>query len=161
MHPETVECHSLSAKQAVQRALDLKECERSSSIVAVWLALATGEHRGEALGLIWGNVGLVCKRIRVEKQLSSRGVRRNPKSRKPKRNLVIDDGAIVFLIEWKIMQSDLFYQGSDVPGNAPVCGNDANGGFSSSASPTMIIYAHAIEQNDREAVGAIGSVLGL
>ena len=32
--------------------------------------------------MIWGNVGLVCKCIRVEKQLSSRGVRRNPKSRK-------------------------------------------------------------------------------
>lgn len=111
--------------------------------------------------MIWGNVGLVCKRIRVEKQLGSGGVRRDPKSRKSKRNLVIYDGAIVFLTEWKIMQSDLFYQGSDVPGNAPVCDNDANGRFTSSASPTMIIYAHAIEQNDREAVGAIGSVLGL
>mgnify|MGYP000046523430 FL=1 len=50
MHPETVECHSLSAKQAVQRTLDLKECKRSSSIVAVWLTLATGEHRGRRWG---------------------------------------------------------------------------------------------------------------
>lgn len=50
MHPETVECHSLSAKQAVQRTLDLKECERINSIVAVWLALATGEHRGRRWG---------------------------------------------------------------------------------------------------------------
>ena len=202
--------------------------------MAVWLALATGVRRGEALGLVWGNVDLVRKRIRIEKQLDSKGVRRDPKSHKSKRNLAIDDGTIAFLTEWKIMQSDLFYQGGDVPDDAPVCSNDTDGAFispaafdkwrrawfvdhglgtfekieawhdrngvkryrrsgykgynlhelrhtqatlligrgadiktvqnrlgHSSASLTMNIYAHAIEQNDREAADTIGSVLGL
>ena len=232
--PEAAERRSLSAEQAVQLALDLKECERSGRIVAVWLALATGVRRGEALGLVWGNVDLVRKRIRIEKQLDSKGVRRDPKSHKSKRNLAIDDGTIAFLTEWKIMQSDLFYQGGDVPDDAPVCSNDTDGAFispaafdkwrrawfvdhglgtfekveawhdrngvkryrrsgykgynlhelrhtqatlligrgadiktvqnrlgHSSASLTMNIYAHAIEQNDREAADTIGSVLGL
>ena len=232
--PEAAERRSLSAEQAVQLALDLKECERSGRIVAVWLALATGVRRGEALGLVWGNVDLVRKRIRIEKQLDSKGVRRDPKSHKSKRNLAIDDGTIAFLTEWKIMQSDLFYQGGDVPDDAPVCSNDTDCAFispaafdkwrrawfvdhglgtfekvevwhdrngvkryrrsgykgynlhelrhtqatlligrgadiktvqnrlgHSSASLTMNIYAHAIEQNDREAADTIGSVLGL
>ncbi|MBN2923400.1 MAG: site-specific integrase, partial [Bifidobacterium sp.] len=183
---------------------------------------------------VWGNVDLVRKRIRIEKQLDSKGVRRDPKSHKSKRNLAIDDGTIAFLTEWKIMQSDLFYQGGDVPDDAPVCSNDTDGAFispaafdkwrrawfvdhglgtfekieawhdrngvkryrrsgykgynlhelrhtqatlligrgadiktvqnrlgHSSASLTMNIYAHAIEQNDREAADTIGSVLGL
>ena len=113
--PEAAERRSLSAEQAVQLAMDLKECERSGRIVAVWLALATGVRRGEALGLVWGNVDLTRKRIRIEKQLDSKGVRRDPKSHKSKRNLAIDDGTVAFLTEWKAMQSDLFYRGRRRP----------------------------------------------
>lgn len=132
--PEAAERRSLSAKQAVQLAMDLKECERSGRIVAVWLALATGVRRGEALGLVWGNVDLTRKRIRIEKQLDSKGVRRDPKSHKSKRNLAIDDGTVAFLTEWKAMQSDLFYRGGDAPDGAPVCSNDTDGGFISPAA---------------------------
>lgn len=233
-HPEAAERRSLSAEQAMQLALDLKECERSGRIVAVWLALATGVRRGEALGLVWGNVDLARKRIRIQKQLDSKGVHRDPKSHKSKRNLAIDDGTIAFLAEWKIIQSDLFYQGGDVPDDAAVCSNDTDGNFispaafdkwrrawfvdhdlgtfekvevwhdrngvkryrrsgykgynlhelrhtqatlligsgadiktvqnrlgHSSASLTMNIYAHAIEQNDRGAADIIGNSLKL
>lgn len=232
--PEAAERRSLSSEQAIQLAIDLKESERSGRVVAVWLALATGVRRGEALGLIWGNVDFNSKRIRIDKQLDSKGVRRDPKSRKSKRTLAIDDGTVAFLKEWKAMQSDLFYDGGDVPDDAPVCSNDRTGGFispaafdkwrrawfvdhglgtfekiegwhdregrkrysrsgykgyklhelrhtqatlligsgadiktvqarlgHSSASLTMNIYAHAIEQNDRSAADTIGSVLGL
>lgn len=232
--PEAAERRSLSAEQAMQLALDLKECERSGRIVAVWLALATGVRRGEALGLVWGNVDLARKRIRIQKQLDSKGVHRDPKSHKSKRNLTIDDGTIAFLAEWKIIQSDLFYQGGDVPDDAAVCSNDTDGNFispaafdkwrrawfvdhdlgtfekvevwhdrngvkryrrsgykgynlhelrhtqatlligsgadiktvqnrlgHSSASLTMNIYAHAIEQNDRGAADIIGNSLKL
>lgn len=232
--PEAAERRSLSAEQAMQLALDLKECERSGRIVAVWLALATGVRRGEALGLVWGNVDLARKRIRIQKQLDSKGVHRDPKSHKSKRNLAIDDGTIAFLAEWKIIQSDLFYQGGDVPDDAAVCSNDTDGNFispaafdkwrrawfvdhdlgtfekaevrhdrngvkryrrsgykgynlhelrhtqatlligsgadiktvqnrlgHSSASLTMNIYAHAIEQNDRGAADIIGNSLKL
>lgn len=202
--------------------------------MAVWLALATGVRRGEALGLVWGNVDLARKRIRIQKQLDSKGVHRDPKSHKSKRNLAIDDGTIAFLAEWKIIQSDLFYQGGDVPDDAAVCSNDTDGNFispaafdkwrrawfvdhdlgtfekvevwhdrngvkryrrsgykgynlhelrhtqatlligsgadiktvqnrlgHSSASLTMNIYAHAIEQNDRGAADIIGNSLKL
>ncbi|MDD6729495.1 MAG: tyrosine-type recombinase/integrase [Eggerthellaceae bacterium] len=132
--PEAAERRSLSAEQAVQLAMDLKECERSGRIVAVWLALATGVRRGEALGLVWGNVDLTRKRIRIEKQLDSKGVRRDPKSHKSKRNLAIDDGTVAFLTEWKAMQSDLIYRGGDAPDGAPVCSNDTDGGFISPAA---------------------------
>ena len=132
--PEAAERRSLSAEQAMQLALDLKECERSGRIVAVWLALATGVRRGEALGLVWGNVDLARKRIRIQKQLDSKGVHRDPKSHKSKRNLAIDDGTIAFLAEWKIIQSDLFYQGGDVPDDAAVCSNDTDGNFISPAA---------------------------
>lgn len=232
--PEAAERRSLSAEQAMQLALDLKECERSGRIVAVWLALATGVRRGEALGLVWGNVDLARKRIRIQEQLDSKGVHRDPKSHKSKRNLAIDDGTIAFLAEWKIIQSDLFYQGGDVPDDAAVCSNDTDGNFispaafdkwrrawfvdhdlgtfekvevwhdrngvkryrrsgykgynlhelrhtqatlligsgadiktvqnrlgHSSASLTMNIYAHAIEQNDRGAADIIGNSLKL
>ena len=232
--PEAAERRSLSAEQAMQLALDLKECERSGRIVAVWLALATGVRRGEALGLVWGNVDLARKRIRIQKQLDSKGVHRDPKSHKSKRNLAIDDGTIAFLAEWKIIQSDLFYQGGGVPDDAAVCSNDTDGNFispaafdkwrrawfvdhdlgtfekvevwhdrngvkryrrsgykgynlhelrhtqatlligsgadiktvqnrlgHSSASLTMNIYAHAIEQNDRGAADIIGNSLKL
>ena len=232
--PEAAERRSLSAEQAMQLALDLKECERSGRIVAVWLALATGVRRGEALGLVWGNVDLARKRIRIQKQLDSKGVHRDPKSHKSKRNLAIDDGTIAFLAEWKIIQSDLFYQVGDVPDDAAVCSNDTDGNFispaafdkwrrawfvdhdlgtfekvevwhdrngvkryrrsgykgynlhelrhtqatlligsgadiktvqnrlgHSSASLTMNIYAHAIEQNDRGAADIIGNSLKL
>lgn len=170
-------------------------------------------------------------RIRIEKQLDSKGVRRDPKSQTSKRNLAIDEGTIAFLQEWKQMQSSLFVGGGNVPSAMPVCTNehgdfiepnvfnrwrrqffadhglgrftkqeqwvDKRGikrtrysgyeGFNfhelrhtqatlligsgadiktvqnrlghSSASLTMDIYAHAIEQNDREAANTIGNLL--
>lgn len=231
--PKAKERRSLTQEQAMQLAHDLKTSGRNGRIVAVWLALATGVRRGEALGLIWDDVDLVRKRIYIHKQLDSKGVRRDPKSEKSKRNLAIDDGTVQFLTEWMIMQSDLFFGGGDVPGTTPVCTNETGGfispaafdkwrrnffvehglgsfdkeevwydrqgikrytrsgfhGFNlhelrhtqatlligqgadiktiqnrlghSTASLTMDIYAHAIEQNDRTAADTIGGLLEL
>lgn len=231
--PKPKERRSLSQEQAVQLAHDLRASERTGRIVAVWMALATGMRRGEALGLVWNDVDLARKRVYVREQLDSKGVRRDPKSTKSKRNLAIDAGTVQFLTEWKIVQSDLFFAGGDVPGSVPVCTNETGGfispaafdkwrraffvehglgtfdkeevwydrkgvkryrcsgyhGFNlhelrhtqatlligqgadiktiqnrlghSSASLTMDIYAHAIEQNDRTAADAIGNMLGL
>lgn len=231
--PKAKERRSLTQEQAMQLAHDLKASGRNGRIVAVWLALATGVRRGEALGLIWDDVDFVRKRIYIHKQLDSKGVRRDPKSEKSKRNLAIDDGTVQFLTEWMIMQSDLFFGGGDVPGTTPVCANETGGfispaafdkwrrnffvehglgsfdkeeawydrqgikrytrsgfhGFNlhelrhtqatlligqgadiktiqnrlghSTASLTMDIYAHAIEQNDRTAADTIGGLLEL
>lgn len=230
--PAAQERRSLSAEQAMQLARDLKEAPRNGRIVAVWLALATGIRRGEALGLVWANVDLDNGRIRIDKQLDSKGNRRDPKSKTSKRNLSIDEGTVTFLKEWRSMQASMFNGGTDVPSTMPVCTNE-HGGFTepnvfnrwrrqwfadhglggfkmveehtdkhgvkryrasgyegfnfhelrhtqatlligsgadiktvqnrlghSSASLTMDIYAHAIEQNDREAANTIGSILG-
>lgn len=231
--PKAKERRSLTREQAIRLASDLKESGRTGRTVAVWLALATGMRRGEALGLVWDDVDLARKRIYIHKQLDSKGNRRDPKSEKSKRNLAIDDGTVQFLVEWKIMQSDLFFGGGDVLGSVPVCTNEkgdfispaafdkwrrnffvehglgtfdkeevwydrqgvkryARSGFHgfnlhelrhtqatlligqgadiktiqnrlghSTASLTMDIYAHAIEQNDRTAADAIGGLLEL
>lgn len=231
--PSAKERKSLSAEQAMNLAKNLQTAKRNGRIVAVWLALATGVRRGEALGLLWGDVDFERKRIRISEQLDKRGVRRNPKSAKSKRNLSIDDGTVRFLQEWKRMQSSQFLSGGSVPDTFPVCTNESGDFISpaafdkwrrkyfvelglgtfeheevwydsrgikrhkfsgyrgynlhelrhtqatlligsgadiktvqnrlghSSASLTMNIYAHAIEQNDREAADAIGSLLGL
>lgn len=121
--PAAKERRSLSAEQALQLALDLKTEPRSGSVVAVWLALATGLRRGEALGLIWSDVDLDKKRVYVSKQFDSKRVRRDPKSNDSIRNLSIDDGTVAFLEEWKTMQSELFMNGDDVPVDFPVCTN--------------------------------------
>lgn len=231
--PAPKERRSLSREQAMQLAHDLKESERTGRIVAVWLALATGLRRGEALGLTWNDVNLGTGRIYISKQLDKTGALRDPKSAKSKRNLAIDDGTVIFLKEWKKLQSQEFFGSADVPGTTPVCTNETGGfispaafdkwrrvffvehglgtfdkeeiwydkkgvkryrrtgyhGFNlhelrhtqatlligsgadiktvqnrlghSSASLTMNIYAHAIEQNDRDAADSIGGMLGL
>lgn len=230
--PAPKERRSLSAEQAIQLAADLKASERNGRIVAVWLALATGVRRGEALGLVWGDVDLADRRIRVGKQFDSKGTRRDPKQNS-KRSLSIDEGTVRFLEEWRAMQSELFYGGGAVPDKCPVCTNEAGGfiapaafdrwrrrffvdhglgtfnkvetyhdrsgnkryrysgyeGYNlhelrhtqatlligngadiktvqtrlghSSASLTMNIYAHAIEENDRAAADAIGDLFRL
>lgn len=230
--PAPKERKSLSAQQAFQLARDLKEAPRNGCIVAVWLALATGLRRGEALGLTWSDVDLKSKRLTVSKQFDCNRTRRDPKSKSSKRNLSIDDGTVAFLTEWRELQSSLFLAGEDIPTGLPVCTNEHGGfidpnvfnrwrrnffakhglghfsatkeyidkagvkhcsmtgyeGFNfhelrhtqatlligsgtdiktvqhrlghSSASLTMDIYAHAIEQNDRDAADVMGNLLG-
>ena len=143
--------------------MDLKECERSGRIVAVWLALATGVRRGEALGLVWGNVDLTRKRIRIEKQLDSKGVRRDTKSHKSKRNLAIDDGTVAFLTEWKAMQSDLFYRGGDAPtahpraATTPTAASSPQPPSTSGAVPDLLITVWGPSRRSRPGTTATGS----
>lgn len=230
-NPEPKARKSLTLEQACQLASDLKNTERNGKIVAVWLALATGIRRGEALGLLWKNVNLENGTIFIKTQLDSKCTIRPPKSKKSIRRLSIDSGTIQFLKEWKEAVSTIFYDCKTVPENSPVCCNehgdfieptafnrwrrkffadhglghfkiveewyDKNGikryrrsgyeGFNfhelrhtqatlligsgadiktvqnrlghSSASLTMDIYAHAIEQNDKKAAETIGGLL--
>lgn len=230
--PKAKERRSLTDEQAFKLAEDLRSSERNGRIVAVWLALATGVRRGEALGLTWEDVDLDRQRIWVRKQLDSKMARRKTKSDASARNLSIDNGTVRFLEEWKAIQSNLFFDGGAVPDRTPVCTNNSGSFISpsafdkwrrtffvdhglgtfenveakrdsrgvlrykregyvgynlhelrhtqatfligsgadiktvqarlghSSASLTMDIYAHAIEQNDRKAAEAIGDLLG-
>lgn len=229
--PAPKERKSLSETQAIQLADDLLNSERNGKIVVVWIALATGARRGELLALTWNDVNFSNKRIYISKQRDKTGTIRDPKSKKSKRNLAIDEETVQFLTDWKIAVSDKFYGGGDVPDDSPVCTNDSGNylspaafdkwrrewfvehglgtyekeetwtdkrgikrykrtgykGFNihelrhtqttlligsgadiktvqnrlghSQASLTMNIYAHAIEQNDRDAADVIGGFL--
>ena len=105
----------------------MKSEERNGKVVAVWLALATGMRRGEALGLVWRNVDLERGILRITQQLDKRGELREPKSETSKRPLHIDEGTVKFLGEWKDMQSEYFFNSQPVPGDFPVCCNSQLG----------------------------------
>ena len=229
--PKAQERRSLSLEQAMELAQVLKSESRSGNIVAVWLALATGLRRGEALALTWADIDLQGGRLKISRQYDSNREHRSPKSQSSIRNISIDEGTVEFLKEWKQMQSEEFYKGKDVPNAFPVCTNelgeymdpnifgrwrrsffadnglgsfkneehftDSRGrkrirrsgyeGFTfhelrhtqatlligsgvdirtvqdrlghSSASLTMNIYSHVIEQNDRNAADTIGDTI--
>lgn len=115
---------SLSFEQACKLATDLKNSKRDGKIVAVWLALATGIRRGEALGLQWKYVDLDHAVIKIERQLDDSGKLRKPKSRSSIRVIAIDEGTVSFLKEWQDIQSASFFAGEKVPGDFPVCTNE-------------------------------------
>ena len=116
------ERHALSLEQAVRLASDLRSEKRTGHIVAVWLALATGVRRGEALGLMWKDVDFRRKRIFVGQQWAHDKKLRAPKSEKSMRWIGIDDGTVLFLKEWKAQQArEMEVQGMDQGRETPVC----------------------------------------
>ena len=122
------ERHALSLEQAVRLASDLRSEKRNGHIVAVWLALATGVRRGEALGLMWKDVDFRRKRIFVGQQWAHDKKLRAPKSEKSMRWIGIDDGTVLFLKEWKAQQArEMEIQGMDQSRETPVCTSSTYG----------------------------------
>ena len=122
------ERHSLSLEQAVRLASDLRSEKRDGRIVAVWLALATGVRRGEALGLMWKDVDFKRKRIFIGQQWAHDKKLRAPKSEKSMRWIGIDDGTVLFLKEWKAQQArEMEIQGMDQSRETPVCTSSTYG----------------------------------
>ena len=122
------ERHALSLEQAVRLASDLRSEKRNGHIVAVWLALATGVRRGEALGLMWKDVDFRRKRIFVGQQWAHDKKLRAPKSEKSMRWIGIDDGTVLFLKEWKAQQArEMEVQGMDQGRETPVCTSSTYG----------------------------------
>lgn len=85
-------------------ARDLQVSEKMGNTVAVWLALATGIHRGEALGLTWGNVDFEQKRTCIDQQYAADRKLRPPKSENANLWIGIDVGTATFLKDWKAKQ---------------------------------------------------------
>ena len=93
--------------------------------VAVWLALATGIRRGEALGLMWGKVDLEHRRIHIVQQYANDKRLRAPKSENSMRWIGIDEGTVAFLTEWKAQQArEMEVQGLEQTDETPVCSSE-------------------------------------
>ena len=136
--PAPKERKALSNEQTAQLAKVLKKAERDGKIVAVWLGLATGVRRGEALGLTWGNVDLENGVILISIQLDKNGNLREPKSAKSKRLLHVDNETVQFLEEWKEIQSKFYFNSQPVPDNFPVCSNSQLGNTSNNFLSTSV-----------------------
>ena len=126
--PKPKERKSFELEDALKLAKAIKESERTGKTVAVWLALATGIRRGEALGLTWRHVDFERKRIFIAKQYANDRDLREPKSEKSQRWIGIDDGTVVFLREWKRIQArTMEIDGMDLKPGTPVCENELHG----------------------------------
>ena len=126
--PKPKERKSFELDDALRLAKAIRESERSGKTVAVWLALATGIRRGEALGLTWRNVDFDRKRIFIAQQYANDRELRDPKSEKSQRWIGIDDGTVAFLQEWKRIQArTMEIDGMDLGPGTPVCENELHG----------------------------------
>ena len=126
--PKPKERKSFELDDALRLAKAIKESERSGKTVAVWLALATGIRRGEALGLTWRYVDFERKRIFIAQQYANDKELRDPKSEKSQRWIGIDDGTVAFLQEWKQIQARrMEVDGMDLKPGTPVCENELHG----------------------------------
>jgi len=115
---------SLTEDQVVQLATSLQTAPRNGKIVAVWLVLALGLRRGEALGLRWMDIDLEKSIVHIVNQYDKDHRLREPKC-SSKRDLSIADGVTIdFLKEWKRMQSIEFFDCGEVPDDLPVCTNE-------------------------------------
>ena len=102
--PKSKERKSLEIEDAIKLAEALRNEEQSGRVVAMWLGLATGIRRGEALGLLWKYVDFKCKQIYIAQQLASDKTFREPKSENSHRWIGIDDETVEYLKAWKERQ---------------------------------------------------------
>ena len=95
------------------------------NIMAVRLGLATGMRRGEVFGLIWGNVDLDRRTIRVCQSLTYKDEIKHPKTQAGIRTLAIDLTTVSHLARWKKHQAESLEKiGVSQTENTPVCCSD-------------------------------------
>lgn len=126
--PKPAERKSFTLEEATRLAAILKAGNQTGKTVAIWLALATGIRRGEALGLTWHNVNLEAGRIFIAQQYTTDKALRPPKSDNANRWISIDAGTVAYLTEWKERQGkqlQAFHIDQDE--NTPVVSNELGG----------------------------------
>lgn len=102
--PKSKERSSLKIEDAIKLADALRAQKPSGRVVAMWLGLATGIRRGEALGLTWKYVNFDKKQICIAQQLASNKTLCEPKSENSHRWVGIDDKTVEYLKAWKAQQ---------------------------------------------------------
>jgi integrase len=80
-----------------------------SYILAVRLMLACGCRRGEALGLVWGNVNLEEGTVRIAQTLNESLVIKEPKTDAGIRNLYVDEHTLQHLRKWQAFQKKMLH----------------------------------------------------
>ncbi|MCL2606575.1 MAG: site-specific integrase, partial [Coriobacteriia bacterium] len=98
-------------------------------VAAVRLALGAGLRRGEVLGLLWGDVDLVCAQINIHQSLSNiTGELASTKTESGNRVIALSNQAVLDLIRWKNRQEDYLKSlGIKQDDKTPVISNDAGG----------------------------------
>jgi len=126
--PKSAERKSLTMEEAIKLAEDLRKEESCGRIIALWIGLATGIRRGEALGLTWKHVDLENKRIYIAQQLANDLTPREPKSENAHRWIGLDDETAEYLQSWKeLQQQQLADMDIEQKSNTPVVTNELGG----------------------------------
>ncbi len=115
----------ITKEQALAFVHKIKQEPQDGRIVAVWLGIATGLRRGEALALVWEDVDLDDARLHIRKQYGKEKVLKDPKTAKSRRTISIDEQTVEFLTRWKVRQRAMFSAaGANQQPSSPVCSNE-------------------------------------
>ena len=126
--PRSAERTPLTLEEAISLCQALHGDELDGRRVAIWLALATGVRRGEALGLTWRYVDFDNMRVFIKYQYTKDKTLRETKNRRS-RWIAIDDGTARYLRTWKAVQARrMRVQGLSQTPDTPVC-SDSDFGF--------------------------------
>jgi integrase len=120
---------SLTADELSRFADCLSDREQDGYTVAVWLVLATGMRRAEALGLTWECVDLKNAHIDIRQTLGKNGkIRMGAKTSKSIRRVPIDPDTVKRLEAWRAVQiEDFFSWGTPLSPTSPVISSQVCG----------------------------------
>lgn len=125
--PRSAERTPLTLDEAIALCQALRSEGFDGRRVAVWLALATGVRRGEALGLTWRYVDFENRRIYIKYQYTRDKKLRETKNKRS-RWIAVDDGTVAYLRTWRAVQARrMQVQGLAQAPDTPVCSDDAFG----------------------------------
>lgn len=118
----------ITKEQALTFVHKIRQEPQDGRIVAVWLGIATGLRRGEALALVWEDVDFENARLRIRKQYGKEKVLKDPKTAKSRRTISIDSQTVDYLRDWRTRQQTIFAEaGAEQQANSSVCSNELCG----------------------------------
>lgn len=124
-NPQKKRERRVTKEQAIEFIQKLRHEEADGRIVAVWLGVATGLRRGEALALVWEDVDLDRQQLHIRKQYGKEKILKDPKTVKSHRTISIDGQTVEFLSRWKTKQAAYFnHAGVRQADSSPVCSNE-------------------------------------
>ncbi|MCI1218548.1 tyrosine-type recombinase/integrase [Bifidobacterium crudilactis] len=115
----------VTKEQAITFIQKLRNEEQDGRIIAVWLGVATGLRRGEALALVWDDIDLKKNMLHIRNQYGKERILKEPKTTRSRRTISIDIQTVEFLSSWKRKQQAMLkHAGLRQAGDTPVCSNE-------------------------------------